>query len=318
MNTNRFRFVYLAMTMVGLSALLILAGCSKKTTSTTTSNPTLYTSTTTTTTTNTSTFTTPKYSINSNSKTGIGTYLVDGEGLTLYWTTRDAVGQSNITGATLANWPIFYTSNVNVPSPLSTSDFSSITRADGNEQTTFKGWPLYYYVNDKVSGDTLGQGLAGVWYAVDPTLNVPPSPAITTATNSTTTSNPTSTSTSTTTTSSPFPYQGSGSGNWSGQIIYNYKTYNVSGTMTVAVDANGVFSGSIVSSSGGTADTTITAQVDKNGNLTGTVSFTVSGITFITNWQGKIIASGNSLSMQGTWTSQYGSGIFSGTGTSSK
>jgi hypothetical protein len=88
--------------------------------------------------------------------------------------------------------------------------------------------------------------------------------------------------------------------------------------MIVSVDANGNFTGSITSSSGGTADTTITAQVDSNGNLTGTVSFTVSGVTFVTNWQGKMTASGNSLSMQGTWTSQYGSGTFSGTGTSSK
>ena len=89
--------------------------------------------------------------------------------------------------------------------------------------------------------------------------------------------------------------------------------------MSVTVDANGVFSGSISSSNtGGTADTTITAQVDPSGNLTGTVSFTVSGITFITNWQGQITVSGNSLSMQGTWTSQYGSGTFAGTGTSSK
>ena len=89
--------------------------------------------------------------------------------------------------------------------------------------------------------------------------------------------------------------------------------------MSVTVDANGVFSGSISSNTtGGTADTTITAQVDKNGNLTGTVSFTISGTTFVTNWQGKMTASGNALSMQGTWTSQYGSGTFAGTGTSSK
>jgi hypothetical protein len=88
--------------------------------------------------------------------------------------------------------------------------------------------------------------------------------------------------------------------------------------MSVAVDANGVFSGSVSSSDGSTVPTTITAQVDPNGNLTGTVSFTVIGINFLTNWQGKMTASGNTLSMQGTWTSQYGSGTFSGTGTGSK
>jgi hypothetical protein len=89
--------------------------------------------------------------------------------------------------------------------------------------------------------------------------------------------------------------------------------------MSVAIDANGFYTGSISSDkTGGTVPTTITAQVDSKGNLTGTVSFTVSGITFETTWQGTITASGNSLSMQGTWNSQYGSGNFSGTGTSSK
>lgn len=88
--------------------------------------------------------------------------------------------------------------------------------------------------------------------------------------------------------------------------------------MSVAVDANGVFSGAISNSNGGTVDTTITAQVDANGNLTGTVSFTINSTSFTTDWQGKMTVSGNVLSMQGTWTSQYGSGTFSGTGTTSK
>jgi hypothetical protein len=88
--------------------------------------------------------------------------------------------------------------------------------------------------------------------------------------------------------------------------------------MSLSVDANGVFSGSISSSNGDTVDTTIAAQVDANGNLTGTVSFIVNSTTFTTTWQGKMTASGNSFSMSGTWTSQYGSGTFSGSGTSSK
>ena len=59
-------------------------------------------------------------------------------------------------------------------------------------------------------------------------------------------------------------------------------------------------------------------QVDSSGNLAGSVSFVVASITFVTTWQGKITVSGTALSMQGTWTSLYGSGTFSGTGTSSK
>ncbi len=132
------------------------------------------------------------------------------------------------------------------------------------------------------------------------------------------TSNPPSTSAAIPTTSASFPYQGSGTGSWSGQLTIGGKTIPVSGTMTVAVDAKGVFSGTIKDASGGAADTTVTAGCDPNGNLTGTVSFTVSGTTFSTNWQGTMTASGKSLSLKGTWTSQYGSGTFSGAVTSSK
>ena len=134
----------------------------------------------------------------------------------------------------------------------------------------------------------------------------------------------TTTATQTTTTAAPlakttaaFPYQGSGSGNWSGQITINGKTYNISGTMTVAVDAGGNFSGTLTSSSGGSVNTTINARVDASGNLSGTVGFTINSTAFSTNWQGKMTASGSVLNMQGTWTSQYGSGVFSGSGTSS-
>jgi hypothetical protein len=59
------------------------------------------------------------------------------------------------------------------------------------------------------------------------------------------------------------------------------------------------------------------AQVDSDGNLTGTVSFTLNSTTFISNWQGKVTSSGKTLGMQGTWTSQHGSGSFSGNGTTS-
>ena len=88
--------------------------------------------------------------------------------------------------------------------------------------------------------------------------------------------------------------------------------------MLITVEANGVFSGSISSSNGDTIDTTIAAQVDSNGNLTGTVSFIINSTSYTTVWQGKMTVSGNSLSMAGTWTSQSGSGTFSGNGTSSR
>jgi len=122
-----------------------------------------------------------------------------------------------------------------------------------------------------------------------------------------------------TTTLTTFPYQGSGNGNWSGQVTIDNTTYQISGTMTISIDANGNLTGSITSNkTGGTVPTTITAQIDPNGNLTGTVSFTVDSINFVTSWQGKITVAGNSMSLQGTWTGSHnGSGVFSGSGTTS-
>ena len=122
-----------------------------------------------------------------------------------------------------------------------------------------------------------------------------------------------------TTTVAAFPYQGSGNGTWSGQATINNTTYQISGTMTISINADGNLTGSITSNkTGGTVPTTITAQIDPNGNLTGTVSFTVDSINFVTIWQGKITVAGTSLSIQGTWTGSYnGSGIFSVNGTTS-
>ena len=135
----------------------------------------------------------------------------------------------------------------------------------------------------------------------------------------TTTTLPKTIPTSAVTTLTSFPYQGSGTGVFSGQIKYNNKIYPVDGTLTVAIDANGVVTGSMTNSSGTSVTVTQrTMQVDANGNITGSSTFTVNSTSITFSWQGKVTVSGNSLSMQGTWTGDYGSGTFSGTGTTSK
>ena len=86
----------------------------------------------------------------------------------------------------------------------------------------------------------------------------------------------------------------------------------------MAIDANGVVTGAITNSTG--TDVTVTQnamQVDANGNMTGSSGFTVGSAAFTFTWQGKVTVTGNAMSIQGTWTGQYGSGVFSGTGTTS-
>ncbi len=118
---------------------------------------------------------TPQYTVNIASKAGIGSYLVDDKGMSLYYTMRDSPGVSNVPDNLLTTWIPFHVSNIVVPPSLNASDFGNITRSSGQQLTTFRGYPLYYYVGDKVPGDTNGQGIGGVWYVVTPT-NFPPTP----------------------------------------------------------------------------------------------------------------------------------------------
>ncbi len=96
-------------------------------------------------------------------KEGIGNYLVDSTGMTLYTFKKDSPGKSACMGECTAMWRVFYAEIKSVPSALKRSDFGSITRGDGIQQTTYKGMPLYYFVDDKQPGDTFGNGVFNLW-----------------------------------------------------------------------------------------------------------------------------------------------------------
>jgi len=106
-------------------------------------------------------------------KDGIGSYFTDTKGMTLYWFKKDTVGKSACAGPCLEKWPLYFREAVKAPEGVKAEDFGTITREDGKKQTTFRGFPLYYWVNDKAAGDTLGQGVNTVWYVIDP-ANFPP------------------------------------------------------------------------------------------------------------------------------------------------
>ncbi|MGB3585542.1 MAG: fasciclin domain-containing protein [Tunicatimonas sp.] len=93
-----------------------------------------------------------------------GEILVDAEGNTLYLFTPDVNGESACAGGCIERWPVFYTEELTVGEGLDTADFSMITRADGASQTTYKGWPLYYFQNDAAPGDVAGDGLGDAWF----------------------------------------------------------------------------------------------------------------------------------------------------------
>jgi predicted lipoprotein with Yx(FWY)xxD motif len=113
-----------------------------------------------------------------------GQILVDANGMTLYYFLRDTpgAGTSACTGACIGIWPVFNAATIQVTLPIQASAFGTINRTDGTKQTTYMGWPLYYYSGDKVPGDTNGYGFNKLWYVISPTGVVTLAPTTTIAT----------------------------------------------------------------------------------------------------------------------------------------
>ncbi|MGB3399956.1 MAG: hypothetical protein WBA34_07270 [Candidatus Deferrimicrobiaceae bacterium] len=103
------------------------------------------------------------------SKEGVGNYLADAKGMTLYWFKMDSPGKSACAGPCVDKWPLYFRESVKAGKGLVDGDFGTITREDGKKQSTFRGYPLYYWAGDKVRGDTNGHEVKKVWHVVDPT-----------------------------------------------------------------------------------------------------------------------------------------------------
>jgi predicted lipoprotein with Yx(FWY)xxD motif len=100
-------------------------------------------------------------------------YLTDTSGKTLYYFTKDTRGASACNGTCLAKWPAFGADPVSAPSILVPSGFSTVSRADGVNQTAYMGRPLYYYAGDMKPGDANGQGFNNLWYVANASGGVP-------------------------------------------------------------------------------------------------------------------------------------------------
>ena len=139
-------------------------------------NPTTTTQTETQTLSSTMMISSPLYSVNIAYKPGIGFYLTNASGWTLYLLRSDNPknGTSTCTGKCINNWPAFYIEDMTLPAGLNATSFTEITRPDGSKQLAYQGYPLYTLIKDKKPGDTVGQGIGKVWYACtipQPTLS---------------------------------------------------------------------------------------------------------------------------------------------------
>ncbi|WP_276366604.1 hypothetical protein [Chryseolinea sp. H1M3-3] len=102
----------------------------------------------------------------------LGDIIVDGNGKTLYVFTKDVNGQSKCTDGCLTNWPVYYATDLQPGPGIDMKDFSTITRSDGAQQTTYKGWPLYYYTGDNAVGETNGEAVQNIWFVAKPSYSI--------------------------------------------------------------------------------------------------------------------------------------------------
>jgi predicted lipoprotein with Yx(FWY)xxD motif len=100
----------------------------------------------------------------------LGTYLVDAKGNTLYLFEKDKTKKSTCSGACAKGWPALTTTGKpKAGGSAKASLLGTSKRSDGKTQVTYKGHPLYYFVQDKKAGDTKGEGLdafGAEWYVL--------------------------------------------------------------------------------------------------------------------------------------------------------
>ncbi len=120
-----------------------------------------------------------------------GATLADGAGRTLYQFDADRGGQPTCTGPCAVTWQPYIAAGVPTAKDgnthaLEAAQIDTVTRADGRQQVTYAGHPLYYFANDAAPGDPVHaddirgagqQQFGGTWSAVSASgAPVAPSP----------------------------------------------------------------------------------------------------------------------------------------------
>jgi len=99
----------------------------------------------------------------------LGQILVDSKGRTLYLFEADTNGKSTCSGTCAATWPPLTVASPSAGSGVDDGALATTKRADGTQQVTYHGHPLYFFALDKKAGNIKGQGyvhFGGTWWAV--------------------------------------------------------------------------------------------------------------------------------------------------------
>jgi predicted lipoprotein with Yx(FWY)xxD motif len=98
----------------------------------------------------------------------LGDVMVGANGHTLYAFTKDPAGESTCFDACAQAWPpLTVEDGFTISDDLTASGVSTIDRPDGTRQLVMGTWALYYYAGDGAPGEANGQGVGGVWFAID-------------------------------------------------------------------------------------------------------------------------------------------------------
>jgi predicted lipoprotein with Yx(FWY)xxD motif len=99
---------------------------------------------------------------------GLGMVLVDSRGFTLYRLTGETTSNIMCTGSCTTTWPPLKASGSPAGGSGATGTIATIKRSDGITQVTYDGVPLYTFAGDSGPGQSNGEGIQGVWFAVTP------------------------------------------------------------------------------------------------------------------------------------------------------
>ncbi len=99
----------------------------------------------------------------------LGPVLFDGRDRALYLFTRDPGRQSRCYGACAAAWPPFFAKGMpRAAAGVDQDLLGTVKRRDGRRQVTYRGQPLYFYVDDP-RGEVLCNDVVefgGTWFAL--------------------------------------------------------------------------------------------------------------------------------------------------------
>jgi predicted lipoprotein with Yx(FWY)xxD motif len=109
--------------------------------------------------------------VSGTSISGLGTVLVNSEGLTVYMFAKDNGTTSSCYGACAQGWPpVIAEGKPSAGEGAMSSQLGTTKRKDGSMQVTYAGHPLYTYAGDTAPGEANGNestAFGGKWSAIE-------------------------------------------------------------------------------------------------------------------------------------------------------